>query len=162
MSKDGKKYILVDDEEPPNRQVRHKKYMTKVMFLCALARPRWDNVANRYWDGKIGIWPIGNYGAAQRTSIHRPAGTRVWHNCGMGYLKFREMIFDDVIPAIMEHWPAGDWSNPEFKIKIQQDGAGAHCPATDPRILANIKELEDNDILSPGKINKGVKAVGRL
>jgi hypothetical protein len=74
--------------------MRHKKYTTKVMFLCALARPRWDDVTNRYWDGKIGIWPIGNYaGATQRTSIHRSVGTRVWHNCGMGYVKFREMIY---------------------------------------------------------------------
>jgi hypothetical protein len=71
----------------------------------------------------------------------------------MGHVKFREMMYDDVIPAIMEHWPVGDLSNPQFKIKIQQDGAGAHCPATDPRILANLKDLEDNGILSPGKIS---------
>jgi hypothetical protein len=47
MSKDGERYLLVDDEEAPTRWVRHKKYMTKVMFLCALARPRWDPTANR-------------------------------------------------------------------------------------------------------------------
>jgi hypothetical protein len=36
LSKDGKKYILVDGEEPPERTVEHKKYMDKVMFLCAI------------------------------------------------------------------------------------------------------------------------------
>jgi hypothetical protein len=38
-------------------------------------------------------------------------------------------------------------------LELLQDGAGAHCPATDPRILANLKDLEDNGILSPGKIS---------
>ena len=39
------------------------------MFLCAQARPRWDNNANQMWDGKIGIWPIGEYVPAARTSV---------------------------------------------------------------------------------------------
>jgi hypothetical protein len=40
LCKDGEKYLLVDgEEEAPVRRVRHKKYMNKVMFLCAQARP---------------------------------------------------------------------------------------------------------------------------
>ena len=30
----------------------------KVMFMCAVVRPRWDSHANRHFDGKIGIWPF--------------------------------------------------------------------------------------------------------
>jgi hypothetical protein len=36
LSRDGKKYILVDGEEPPKRTVEHKKYMDKVMFFFVL------------------------------------------------------------------------------------------------------------------------------
>ena len=65
LSKDGEKYLLVLGEERPVRRVRHKKYMTKVMFLCAQARPRYDPHTERWWDGKIGIWPVGKYCTTQ-------------------------------------------------------------------------------------------------
>ena len=66
QTEDGKRYILIgsedepdDQEAAPHRRVRHKNHITKVMFLCAQARPRWDAHRNQYWDGKIGLWPIG-------------------------------------------------------------------------------------------------------
>jgi len=38
---DGESYVLMgDEEEPPERHVKHKSHTTKVMFLCARARPR--------------------------------------------------------------------------------------------------------------------------
>jgi DNA-binding transcriptional regulator YdaS (Cro superfamily) len=42
MCQDGEGYLLCSDEEPPERHVKHKGYIGKVMFLCAQARPRWD------------------------------------------------------------------------------------------------------------------------
>ena len=56
-----------DDEErdEPVRRTRHKNYIQKVLFLCAQARPRWDPHRNAMWDGKIGIWPIGDWVQAQ-------------------------------------------------------------------------------------------------
>ena len=74
MTRDGEKYILCDSDfedsdgesdsennkEDPTRRTRHKGYIGKVMFLCAQARPRWDPHRNAYWDGKLGIWPIGS------------------------------------------------------------------------------------------------------
>jgi hypothetical protein len=38
LIRDGEKYILCDDEEPPKRHTKHKSYIGKVMFLCAQAR----------------------------------------------------------------------------------------------------------------------------
>ena len=55
-----------DAEEDPYRSVRHRSHITKVMFLCAQARPRWDEQKNEMWDGKIGIWPIGHWAPAER------------------------------------------------------------------------------------------------
>ena len=75
LCQDGEGYLLVDGEEPPARFVKHKNFIGKVMFLCAQARPCWDPHTNSQWDGKIDIWPIGKYKAAERTSVHRPAGT---------------------------------------------------------------------------------------
>jgi hypothetical protein len=31
-----------------------------------------------------------------------------------------------VVPAIMQRWPQYEWNNPNFKIRIQQDGAPSH------------------------------------
>jgi hypothetical protein len=153
LSKDGKKYILVEGEEPPKRHVQHKKYMTKVMFLCAIARPRWDVTKRAFWNGKLGMWPIGYYDKAQRSSVNRPAGTRIWKNANMDHDRFRMMIIDDLIPAIQALWPVGEFCDPNFKIIIQQDSAGAHPSSwTDPVIQSTIKELENNGNFTPGKI----------
>jgi len=84
QTSDGKNYILTaaefeddndgeeggeEDEANPHRTISHKCHIPKVMFLCAQARPRWDPHRNAIWDGKIGLWPIGNWAPAQRTSI---------------------------------------------------------------------------------------------
>ena len=45
-------YYCLDGETPPKRPSSSRRFLTKVMFLCAVARPR-EN-----FDGKIGIWPI--------------------------------------------------------------------------------------------------------
>jgi hypothetical protein len=131
MCQDGEGYLLVADEEPPKRHVKHKGYIGKVMFLCAQARPRWDFHTHTQWDGKIGIWPIGKYTQAQRNSIHRPAGTLEWENVNMCNELYRDMLIDLVIPEIMNKWPVGQWSDPNFKIRVQQDGAGGHCKHDD-------------------------------
>jgi hypothetical protein len=55
----GEKYLLADDEEAHVMPGRYKNYMTKVMFLCTQAKPRRGYTANRYWDDKTVIWPIG-------------------------------------------------------------------------------------------------------
>jgi hypothetical protein len=152
MSRDGEIYILTMDEELPVRRVRHKNYITKVMFLCAQARPRWDPGRRQWWDGKIGIWPIGRFDRAQRSSVHRPAGARVWVNEGVGHEKHKDMLLNCVIPAILEKWLAADLNDPRFQVKIQQDNAKGHCGPNDPDLLQALKELEDNGIIQPGKI----------
>jgi hypothetical protein len=153
LSKDGKKYILVEGEKAPQRHVKHKKYMSKVMFLCAIARPRFDYNKQCWWDGKLGMWPIGYYDKAKRSSVNRPAGTRVWVNDSMDHERFRMMIIDDLIPAIQALWPIGEWHDPNFKIIVQQDGAGAHPKSwKDDIIQGTLKELEQNGNFTKGKI----------
>jgi hypothetical protein len=45
-----RKIIMAKDEAESERKVQSKRFITKVMFLCAVARPRPG------FDGKIGIW----------------------------------------------------------------------------------------------------------
>jgi hypothetical protein len=148
MCQDGEGYLLVDDEEPPERHVKHKGYIGKVMFLCAQARPRWDPHTRRIWDGKIGMWPIGNYTVAQRNSIHRPAGTTEWENVNICNELYRDMLIDLVLVEIMNLWPVGQWTDPNFRIRVQQDGAGGHCRHDDEYLTMALEDLGLTDKIS--------------
>jgi hypothetical protein len=155
LCQDGEKYILVDDEPNPQRSTRHKNYIEKIMFACAQARPRWDYTKNCFWDGKIGIWAVGHWEVARRSSANRPAGTPVWKSESMDKKKYTEMMLDTIIPAILENWPEGEIADPNFKIRIQQDNAPAHPTADDPFLLGELaKHWDPNEggCLTPNKI----------
>ena len=93
------------------------------------------------WDGKIGIWPIGEYKAAQRGSVNRPAGTMEWHNKNICMDVYRQLLLEKVIPAIKSKWPRVDYNNPNYTIIIQQDGATTHIPAHDRAFATSLEEL---------------------
>jgi hypothetical protein len=52
----------------PNQFVQNKYHMMKVMFLCAVVRPRFDENWDCYFDGKMGMLPFVEYTLAHRTS----------------------------------------------------------------------------------------------
>ncbi|CAB9529989.1 transposon protein [Seminavis robusta] len=145
LTRNKETYILLDDEELPDRATKHKSHITKVMFLCAQARPRKDHATGAIWDGKIGMWPIGHYTTALRNSCNRPAGTTEWQNDNVDHESYRELLTNEVFPAILEKWPTNEFQEPGFKILVQQDGAGGHTSADDPEIINWIYEqgLED-------------------
>ncbi|KAL7573328.1 hypothetical protein ACA910_011691 [Epithemia clementina (nom. ined.)] len=97
------------------------------MFLCAVTHPRYDNRANCWFDGKIGLWPIGKFAPAQRSSHNCPAGTLVWQNTSVTREVYRDILINKLIPAIHKKWPL----NGTKAIRIQQDGAKAHIPEDD-------------------------------
>ena len=68
LSRQRERYLLLPEEKNPKRCLKSKLHITKVMFLCAVARPRFNTSANSWWDGKLGIWPIGGWEPAQRAS----------------------------------------------------------------------------------------------
>jgi len=65
----NQKYYLANDEERPQRAVKSKKFIEKVMFLAVVTRPRFDADGNCTFNGKLGIFP------AKRKSPNRPRGT---------------------------------------------------------------------------------------
>ncbi len=76
---------LTPGEEPPERRVKSKKYIPKVMFLCAVACPRYDCGRKQWFNGKIGMWPLVEQVAAVRNSQNRPAGDKA-NRCHQGCL----------------------------------------------------------------------------
>ena len=118
--------IMVQGEKKPHRTSKHKSHIEKVMFLCAQARPRYDPQKKQNWSGKLVMIPIGEYTEALRNSVHYKKGDRKWANKTVDtetYLK----LMETVVRNIAKQWPRGQWSNPAFRVRIQHDGAPAHC-----------------------------------
>lgn len=129
MTKKTEKYYLLPDEEDPMRTCKSKNFITKVMFLVALGRPRFDALRNELFSGMIGIFPLVTQEPAKRTSVNREAGTletkaitSVTRNI------MRSFLIEKVLPAIRAKWPREDIGNPIF---IQQDNARVHINDND-------------------------------
>jgi len=142
ICRDNENYMLVsDEEEPPKRHVKHKSHIAKVMFICALARPR--RIGNVWWDGKIGMWPIGKEKLAQRGSVNRPAGTVEWEAENVDQAKHKCLLLNDVIPAIIDKWP--NFESESTKTFVQQDGAKAHFAPLDQDFYEELQQLGIED-----------------
>ncbi|CAM9149090.1 unnamed protein product [Discosporangium mesarthrocarpum] len=75
MMKDGRGIYLHPKEDAPKPpRAQNKRFITKVMFLAAVARPRM--ISDGVWfDGKIVMWPIADTVAAMCSSKNRKKGT---------------------------------------------------------------------------------------
>jgi hypothetical protein len=138
VSRENEKFLLSEDEPEPYRTAAHKSHIKKVMFLCALARPRWNYATSSWFDGKLGIWPVGSYEQAKRTSRNRERGATVWENTNMTQAVYRNLLENELIPAIMTKWPSGSKT-----IRIQQDGAKAHIRDDDEWFAESLAYLEE-------------------
>ncbi|ETI57328.1 hypothetical protein F443_00364 [Phytophthora nicotianae P1569] len=75
ISKKRKAYYLTDNEEVPHFAVPNVNHLTKVPFLVAVGRPRYDPHSRTWFDGKLGCWLFVEMVEAQRSSKNRPADT---------------------------------------------------------------------------------------
>ena len=73
LMKDGQRFIIAADEEEPYRHVQHKSFLTKIMFLCAVARPRYNM---RKTHGSTGRLEFGRSGNGSRQRGHRRSAQR--------------------------------------------------------------------------------------
>ena len=111
------------------------------MFLCTVARPHFNPCSNSWWDGKLGIWPIGDWEPAKWKSKNRSKGTLVWKNKVVTKEVYWDLLISKLIPSILEKWPRRDMLS--RKIFIQQDGAKIHI-SWDDKLFND--ELVDNGI----------------
>eukprot|EP00171_Calliarthron_tuberculosum_P001066 IDg1066t1 len=131
MSKVKRNMYMTPEEDMPHRNVKSKHFIPKVMFMCAVARPRYDRHRKRQFDGKIGIWPLVEEVAAKRNSRNRPKGTVEKKPVNVTKDVYRSFLIDEVFPAIREQWP----SPKSRTIWIQQDNARPHVAVDDPEIV---------------------------
>ncbi|XP_074289597.1 uncharacterized protein LOC141614750 [Silene latifolia] len=122
------RYYIGSNEALPYRSCKSKRYITKVMFLAAVARPTYKENGEVLFDGKIGIWPFTFQEPAKRRSKNREAGTLVTKPVESITKKVtKEAFINKVIPAIKQKWPTSASKN----ISIQQDNAKPHFNGKD-------------------------------
>ena len=121
------------------------------MFLCAIVHPRSNPCANSWWDGKLGIWPIGDWEPAKRGSKNRPRGTLVWKNKAVTKEVYHELVISKLLPAIVDKWPQMDHLS--RKIWIQQDSAKSHISADDNEFKEALNAQEINAELYTQAVN---------
>ncbi|KAJ0247163.1 hypothetical protein HA466_0166060 [Hirschfeldia incana] len=130
MTKKTESYYLHPVEEaPPYRTCQSKNFIGKVMFLAAMARPRFDGEGNEFFSGKIGIFPFAKMQPARRRSRNRPAGTmELKPMTSIKREDIKEFLIEKFLPRIRERWPREDFGK---IIYIQQDNARTHVDPTD-------------------------------
>ena len=136
LMKDGQCFIIAVDKFEPYRHVQHKLFLTKIMFLCAVARPRYDMIKNTWFDEKIGIWPIGKWEPVKRSLMKRAKGMPVWKNQSITWDVYQEYLTQKLLPAIKQKWPRNNG-----RIQLQQDGAKSHILDDDEEFKEAVDDI---------------------
>ena len=131
MTQASATYYLVEGEAPPGRNIKNARRIPKIMFLCAVARPR-VNPDGSFFDGKIGMWAFVEETVALRNSANRPAGTVIWKAKNVNAEEYRRTVVENLIPAVVEKFPGVG----NVRVRIQQDNAPVHR-------LRDMQELEE-------------------
>ncbi|ETV97619.1 hypothetical protein H310_09515 [Aphanomyces invadans] len=127
-----RKDYLTEGEDPEQRSWSSKRFILKVMFLAAVACPRYDTQRGAYFDGKIGMRPIVEYRPAQRNSRNRPAGTIVATLVNGDATVYRNYVVTQVIPAIKAKFPTSN-----KRIVLQHDNATPHGGVTNKDLVSS-------------------------
>ncbi|KAK9706156.1 hypothetical protein RND81_07G107700 [Saponaria officinalis] len=129
LTRTNQRYRVVDGEELPYRSCKSKRYITKVMFMCAVSRPVYGLEGELLFDEKIGIIPFTCKQAAKRSSKNRAAGTLETKSIDSITKPVTKALFiEKIIPSIMAKWP----STSDKRIYIQKDNAKPHITNNDP------------------------------
>ena len=134
ITREKESYIIVEGESVPERKVKSKRFIAKIMFLAAFARPRVINEqTGEMWDGKIGIWPFVTTVIAKRSSVNRAAGTPETKSINVDRVVSRKFYKEKLAPAILAK---SAYFTDGATIYQQQDNAKPHP-------LPNDQEMND-------------------
>ncbi|ETV68210.1 hypothetical protein H257_15789 [Aphanomyces astaci] len=131
----NRKFYLVPGEKPPERKCKSKRFITKVMFLTAVARPRLNEDTGVWWDGKIGTWPFVKQAAALRSSVNREAGTIETKVISVTKDVYRAYLLGKVLAALVQKWPSRGRT-----IMLQHDNARAHVTTSDAKLQESFRQ----------------------
>ncbi|XP_074288192.1 uncharacterized protein LOC141613358 [Silene latifolia] len=118
-------YYIVPGEEEPYHSCQSKRYITKVMFMCAVARPVYGENGDLLFDGKIGVWPFIEHKIIPTIKAKWPANAS-------------KIIFiqqDNARPCIPD-------LDPDFRVAATSDGFDIHLVFQPP----NNPDLNINDL----------------
>lgn len=130
ITKNKTNYYLHSEEEEPHRACQSKIFIGKLMFVAAVARPRFDNEGKETFSGKIGIFPFVYEQPARRSSVNRAAGTIERKPITSVTREVNKtFMMSKILPALKNCWPIEDVGKTIF---IQQDNAKSHISKDDP------------------------------
>ncbi|XP_057548213.1 uncharacterized protein LOC130826661 [Amaranthus tricolor] len=116
-------FYLTPDEIEPHREIQSKRFVPKIMFMCAISRPIFSSEGETIFDDKIDIFPFIHEVAAQRSSKHRKRGEpKTKPIQSITKVHTSDMIVHKILPAIRSKWPP----HLSKTIFIQQDNAKPH------------------------------------
>ncbi|KAH9139235.1 hypothetical protein AeRB84_016490 [Aphanomyces euteiches] len=98
------KVYVYDDEVLAARSTKSKSFITKVLFLAAVARPRYNNKKEPTFDEKIDIWPFLETTHAQSNSKNRPKGSLVLTRLRQGFhleINLMECLFSRTMQVLI-------------------------------------------------------------
>ena len=136
LTKDGQHFIIAADKEEPYRHVQHKLFLMKIMFLCVVARPRYDTNKNAWFDRKIGIWPIRKWELAKRSLKKCAKEMPVWKNQCITWDVYREYLIQKFLLVVKERWPTRN-----RRIQLHQDGAKSLILEDDVEFKEAVEEI---------------------
>jgi hypothetical protein len=115
-----------------DQTVVHKSHIKKVMFIAVLGQPQYRD--GSHFDGKVGLFPVMEWGVAQRNSANRPAGTPVVNCLSLTAEVYLDMMTRNggILDTIKQKMP---WAQ-DANIVIQHDGAPGHEGAGNRDALA--------------------------
>ncbi|KAH7835801.1 hypothetical protein Vadar_029964 [Vaccinium darrowii] len=133
MTKESEQFYLLPEEPEPLRTCKSKRFITKVMFLAAVARPRFDSTGTETFSGKIGIFPFTYKEPAKRSSKNRATGTLETKAITAVTKDItRSCLIEKILLAIRAKWPR---CNETETIYIQQDNAKPHINGLDAQFV---------------------------
>lgn len=91
------RFLLLPDEPPPTRRIKSRRFITRVMVLSAVSRPR-TRPDESLFAGKLGIWAFIEQVAAVRSRARRPAGTLETKEVYVIKVAFREKLLQRYCP----------------------------------------------------------------
>ncbi|ETL87282.1 hypothetical protein L917_13487 [Phytophthora nicotianae] len=99
MTEADRTVYMAPRETPSHSTDQSKRFITKVVFMAAIMRPIYARDGSLVFGGKLGMWPFIERVPAQKTQ-NRPADTIVTNPFNVGLKKQRDMLIDNVIPAV--------------------------------------------------------------
>ena len=106
LIKYGDSYYLAPDKDKPSCHMQHKKYVTKVMFMVAIACPCLLRLGVLF-DGKIRAWVFAQQESTKQNSKHWSKGTIEWKHVSANKYKVRRHLLENVFSAIYCLWSVG-------------------------------------------------------